>query len=208
MSTMATVISSLSAMGPIPRSTPTTVPGSSYVMFAYCGNDPVDLLDSTGYSSDHTGDPQYQWAWDLGCWLRDQLWSKEEKQREYIWNGTVVYDSNGPGGGATIYNSYLITSKEVMEEYINANRGDDISGSTDAVVYEWILHNKIYELGCMIGNEDLIEKGKDVSVGNTIYDDVHIDSGTHAAMSAFMKVSYWILNPLVGTMDYIIFTVN
>ena len=169
-------------------------------MFAYCGNNPINYTDAIGLAPEYHGDPQYQWAWDFGFWLKDVLEEKQEGDRQKIESGEVSYKSNGPGNGARIENSYEITSIPVMIEFVNENRGDEIDGSTAGVVFEWVIHNGAHAIGKALGIKSFEDKGKHVDVGNTIYADQR-DDPLEAFLSTGMKVVYFITNPFAAIAD-------
>ena len=91
----------------------------------------------------------------------------------------LTYYSNGTKAGAKITNSYQVRNPVVMYDYLNINRGDEVSGTTTGVVFEWVAHNMVYDFGEILDTmhidkgKDLMDMGRDLDFGNTIYDDDH-----------------------------------
>ena len=161
-------------------------------MFAYCINNPISFADSNGNKPEYSGDPEYEWMYDFGWWLKDQT----EKDKEAIKNGEVIYSSGGTKAGGKITNSCLIKTPWVMYDFIEENRGDEVSGSTIGLVWEWIVHNLGHTVGTITDNESWVNAGRHVDFGNTIYLD-----NAHGVMTALMTGSYAILFPLHAQYD-------
>ena len=117
----------------------------------------------------------------------------------------MKYTSLGANKGAKIKNSHEMRNLVDMYEYINENRGDEISGSTTGVVMEWLLHNIAYDLGKAANSvglvdlgQRLIDRGEDLDVGNTIYDD------KHGLVSAGMFFAYARISPATAAYDLVV----
>jgi len=171
-------------------------------MFAYCLNNPANLLDPFGTIPfvDHPfTNAAIEIGEQIGWWLKDYFDKKREESKE------IPYQSNGAGNGAQIPNSHTIKDPVIMYEYIEENRGDEITGSTTGVVFEWIVHNAVYTTGKVFSavgfkkwGKTLVEKGQDLDVGQTIYDD------SHGLASVVMWSTYRSLFPVVSIYDLII----
>ena len=147
-------------------------------MFAYCNNNPVNMYDSTGCLP--------KWIEKALNWVEEKVVQPvvdaAEKIIDYlsIPKNEIHYQSSATGNGATIVNSHTTKNPIAMYRYIQENRGDEIAGSTTGVVFEWVVHNAAYTAGkafSAVGlkkwGESLVEKGQDLDVGQTIYDDSH-----------------------------------
>lgn len=109
------------------------------------------------------------------------------------------------GDTVQIVNSYTIRNPIVMYVYINEHRGDEIRGTTTGAVVEWIVHNLAYDAGWVMKTlgvtgkgQDWMDRGRDLDIGSTIYDD------THGALSVAMWGVYIIVAPRHATIDIII----
>ena len=95
----------------------------------------------------------------------------------------VVYQSNGPGKGGKIVNSYLIRNERDITLYILAimrdpRYKDDIIGTVEGVCFEWLVHNAMYDFAGLTQDESRKLQAKDLDFGGTIYDDSHgLESG-------------------------------
>ena len=162
----------------------------------------MNYSDPSGYAHGYSGDPQYEWAWDFGWWIKDLLKQWEEEDEQKIRSGQVTYESKGPKNGAVIYNSYQITHPGVMADFVEDNRGDDIGGSTSGVVYEWVVHNVAYAVTNLLGIESMKMQAQHVDVGKTIYADQR--EGVVAILSFGMKASFFFLDPISAVRDMIV----
>ena len=118
-------------------------------------------------------------------------------------------DVNSSGGEVTVTNSHEIDNALVMYGYsvylnhINEDTKDIIKGSSWGVTYEWALHNLSYDVGELFGIESLVESGKNLSVGATVYNDYDgSDWGKRKAMSVVMKIGYVIVGNPVDLLIY------
>ena len=163
-------------------------------MFAYCGNNPVNFHDPTGLCQ-HT----FSIYFKVDCGQEDCPTSsayisidKRLQQRG------VTYTPNPSGDGGRINNSCEVTDPIEMTEFASylKNNTDDFSGSVEAIIYEWELHNYLYT----ITEEDdpWHDRAKDVDLGRTIYDD------NHGIFSKLMWAGFELLFPKQAADDKLI----
>ena len=145
-------------------------------------------------------DPAVELGRMIGEWLYELIEEKTEEDEKKIGDGTVSYSSNGKGNGANIRNSHEIDTPWVMYKYINLNRGDDITGTTTGVVFEWVCHNVAYDVGRLLKIEQITLKAEHVDVGATIYSDRR-KGFLENMMSLGMKIFYTLFSPVTGAYD-------
>jgi RHS repeat-associated protein len=161
-------------------------------LFAYSLNNPVNLVDPGGAIpiSDGFFEDSYRLIGEwIGKMLRDSL---DEDRRTAQ---KLTYISNGEKNGAQIIDSYLVNNPIVMYEYIEMNRGDEISGTTIGVVVEWGIHNVAHTVYGWIGDTAKVEQAADVNIGKTIYSD------NHGAFSVLMIGFYWVVAHIPAAID-------
>ena len=119
---------------------------------------------------------------------------------------TTQYHSNGKGNGAQIPESYKVKDPFVMGIIIDKNRGSEIKGSTAGVVFEWLVHNVAYDawvitsaVGLDSFGNGLMNKGRTLDVGSTIYDD------SHGVFSLLMWNAYAQLLPGPAIYDLVVY---
>ena len=129
--------------------------------------------------------------------------TRKEADRRRAEQEKVKYQVTQDGSGVKITNSYTVSNPTTMHDYIEANRGEEIKGSTTGAVFEWQVHNTAYDLGKVFDNmgvtslgDVLIKKGADVDLGNTIYDD------NHGVATKGMIVVYVLLYPMSAGYDF------
>jgi hypothetical protein len=85
----------------------------------------------------------------------------------------VEFIPDEEGNGGQIHNSYRITDPSEMYQYALhlRNNTDYFSGSVEAIVFEWYVHNAIYAV--VDESNPWSERAKHVDLGRTIYDDDH-----------------------------------
>ena len=181
-----------------------------YNMFTYCFNNPVNLDDTEGNWP--------KWAQKIGNAVKKAVTKTVSKVTNIVKKAVsaatkkykeetskITYSSNGKKEGAKIQNSYEVRDLVIMYAYIKQNRGEDVTGSTSGVVYEWVVHNVAYDAGKVIRDlgytdvgQKIMDKGKDLDFGSTIYDD------NHGLESRLMQISYYALSPQNAIYDLIV----
>ena len=171
-------------------------------MFAYCLNNPLNLVDYSGnYPQHHFFDsPAAKFGYKVGEWLGNLLRDNYNKKRNEA--KSIPYHSMGIDRGAQILESHTVKNPFIMYEYLHKNRGDEVAGSTTGIVFEWIVHNAAYAAGeaaSFVGFTDfgynLKEKGRTLDIGRTIYDD------SHGVFSWAMWGGYALLSPATAIYD-------
>ena len=175
-----------------------------YNMYAYCNNNPVMMVDHSGTIPfyDHYYTPAIE---AFAKWLFDRFYEWYEKDKKSLeFDDDIDYKVSENGGESTINNSYKVTNPVAMNEYIEANRGAEVNGTTTGVVYEWIVHSAAYRVGKVIApvapslSYELIQRGNDVTFGSTIYDD------WHSGGAIVMWIGYFSTAPISATVDAVI----
>ena len=160
-------------------------------MFAYCLNNPIKYIDSSGNRACLPED------FDCGSPKEDNIMDKWEKEG-------VVYISYGKNKGGQIKNSNKITDGKEMTEYAtylvtHSPYKDDISGSVEGVVFEWEVHNWAFLFFDAIGNAARTESARSVDFGNTIFDDYHL------GFTQIMWAGYFLGDPVQYHADLTIY---
>ena len=159
-------------------------------MFAYCNNNPVNFRDPSGRFIDLDLLPNQQAGKNYAEDLLEQV--------DAINSGEVIYHANeGEDSGGQIENSHRIRSKFLMYYFVNENRGNEVSGFTAGIVFEWKLHNLAYDRASLNGNIESMKQAEDVDFGNTIWADDHANWESY-----LMKILYIILYPFHAELDY------
>ena len=175
-------------------------------MFAYCGNNPISFADISGHIPVSCVDVNEFESWlpDMKKWVKnkiidpvkDALLEKEAEEQ-------MTYNDNGKNNGVKIEDSYKMRNPFNMYAYIESHRGEEISGSTVGVVYEWCVHNvayyagnALYSVGFTDAGNELMRSGEDLDTGGTIYDD-----DEHGILSVSMWVSYYAFSPFWAGYD-------
>ena len=177
---------------------------------AYCGNNPVNRIDPNG----HAWKDIKNWFSNTWNTVKETALKVVETGRNFIgkinnyvnsFTQELSYKSSGPKKGAIIVDSYTLNDPVLMHKYINENRGDNITGSTNGVVFEWVIHNVAYRTGQFIkvvGLEDIGEefmsRGRTLDIGSTIYDD------NHGFLSGMMWAFYACVDPINAGRDALI----
>ena len=185
-------------------------------MFAYCKNNPVNYADPSGNAAIVTCTGEINlFIRDLSGFFgagggggggyasaaaADAVTSSQGNVERKLY-----YQRFGDNNTAKIVDSYKITSPFEMYMYISQHRGDEIKGSTVGVVVEWAVHNVAYYTGDVLTScgfeglgKSLMDSGRDLDVGGTIYQD------DHGALSAAMWCTYIIVAPVHAGMDLIV----
>ena len=170
-------------------------------MFVYCLNNPVNMVDFSGNSSVTFDNPYAQLDYEIGQWIYNWLKEETEEDKAKIADGTVNYIGKGPGKGAEITNSYEIDTPWVMYQYVSANRGDEIMGTTTGFVVEWVFHNIAYDIGTALRLDSIVLSAKDVAVGKTIFSDSRPNFSMEMLMSMGMKIAYTVFSPISAVYD-------
>ena len=151
-------------------------------MFAYCLNNSVCFADYHGTKVEQFPIP-FEGETIIDKWKKQGV--------EFIPNET--------NGGGQIRNSYKITDPDEMYQYAQYLRKntDYFSGSVEAMVFEWQVHNIIY--ASVNKSHPWSEKAKHVDLGRTIYND------NHGKMSELMINAFELWNPAQAQNDFLIY---
>ena len=179
-------------------------------MFAYCGNNPVNRIDPNG----HAWKDIKNWFSNTWNTVKETALKVVETGRNFIgkinnyvnsFTQELSYKSNGAKKGAKIVDSYTLNDPVLMHKYIDENRGDNITGSTNGVVVEWVIHNVAYRTGQFFKvvnlediGEEFMSKGKTLDIGSTIYDD------NHGFLSGMMWAFYAYVDPINAGRDALV----
>jgi hypothetical protein len=171
----------------------------SYNMFAYCLNNPVMYSDSSGEW------PTLEDVLEFGKDVVDAASTIVGNIWDGISGGTeeLIYDIKGKDS-IEITNSHTVWNPFAMYRFITENRGDEVSGSTCGIMYEWYIHNITYIVGIgayytgLDPTAEIIKSSADLNFGSTIYDDT-----SHGVFSAAMIYGYVFLFPRTAIGDLI-----
>ena len=143
--------------------------------FSYCDNNPIMYSDPCGTCK------HMLFLGIAGILFFDCKQCRQDQKEQ------LTYESNVENQGGSIDNSSSVKNRQVMREYINENRGNEVSGTTTGVIHEWEIHNAanavgnaLIRIGTALNIERCVEKGKEftgkadpLDFGNTIFDDSH-----------------------------------
>lgn len=154
-------------------------------MFAYCLNNPVVLADPSGTCAN-----TFSIYFKVDCGKNNCKTSSAylpiEKRLE---QKGVSYEPSSSGNGGRIINSYKVTDPTEQTEfaiYLKTHT-DNFSGSIEGILYEWAIHNLLFEV--TKEGDPWHDRAKDVDLGRTIYDD------NHGVFSKIMWIGFEILYP-------------
>ena len=158
-------------------------------MFAYCLNNPCSGFDPYGNYS--------KTSFDNTSNADDAPWKIVYSGYDYFvsYQGTIctkniqfgvpIYKASDKNAGAKVIYSHNTRNLIEMYDFIESHRGEEVSGTTFGIMWEWIVHNAAYDFGVFLDIKTLTDRGKDLDIGNTIYDD------NHGIASLAMEASYF-----------------
>lgn len=107
--------------------------------------------------------------------------------------------------GVHIKDSYMILTPWFQYGYcfwlnhVNPETRYVIDGTTNGLMYEWMLHNIAFWGSSLLGFDDYADMAASVDVGETLFSDDHNNWMEHG-----MKLSYILLDPASSLIDLII----